>query len=97
MIDPAPSPARSERLRIALIVYSLAALLVMPLSLFWALLSVMASTTTTNMGFVNAYIVANAAFCGWSASWEAGSRSSCGAIGSAGSCWPRPLSRWSSA
>ena len=62
MTDQAPPPARSSRLRITLIVYSLAAILVIPLSLFWAMLSIMASTTTTNVGFVNAYILANAAF-----------------------------------
>ena len=62
MTDQAPTPARSSRLRIALIAYSVAAFVVVPLSLFWAVLSIMASTTTTNTEFVNVYILANAAF-----------------------------------
>ena len=54
MTDQAPTPARSSRLRIALIAYSVAAFVVIPLSLFWAVLSIMASTTTTNTEFVSA-------------------------------------------
>ena len=64
MTVDAPSPVRSPRLRTALIIYCLAAFVVVPLTLFWAMMSAMASTTTTNTGFANAYVLVNIAFPG---------------------------------
>ena len=52
-------PPRSQPLKIFLILDSLFTLVAAPLALFWGMMSVMASTTTTNADWANAYALVN--------------------------------------
>lgn len=62
MTDTSPALApRSQPLKIWLIVATLAAIVTVPLSLFWAGMSAMSSTTTTDAGWVELYVIVNLA------------------------------------
>lgn len=54
-------PSRSGALKGLLILDTIATILLAPLALFWAGISVMSSTTTTDTAFVNLYIWVNLA------------------------------------
>lgn len=56
-----PTPSRSSGLKAWLIAASAIAVVTVPLTAFWAMFSVMSSTTTDNMAFVNTYVLVNAA------------------------------------
>lgn len=56
-----PPRPRSGRLKIMLILDSLATLVLAPLALFWAMMSAMSTTTTTDMEFANTYVLVNLA------------------------------------
>lgn len=55
----APAPARSRKLKLLLILDTAASALLIPLALFWGLMSGMATTTTSNTAFANAYVLIN--------------------------------------
>lgn len=52
-------PPRSAVLKVFLILDSLFTLVAAPLALFWGMMSVMASTTTQNAAWANAYALVN--------------------------------------
>jgi hypothetical protein len=56
--DQRPSP-RNPALKVFLILDSLFTLVAAPLALFWGVMSVMASTTTTNTGWADIYALVN--------------------------------------
>lgn len=58
----APDPIRPPRdrtLKMLLILDSIGTLFLAPLALFWGMMSVMASTTTTNAAWANTYALVN--------------------------------------
>lgn len=55
----APAPARSRKLKLLLILDTAASVLLIPLALFWGLMSGMSTTTTSNAAFANAYVLIN--------------------------------------
>lgn len=52
-------PPRSQALKVFLILDSLFTVVAAPLALFWGVMSVMASTTTTNTAWADAYALVN--------------------------------------
>lgn len=55
----APAPARNRKLKLLLILDTAASVLLIPLALFWGLMSGMATTTTSNAAFANTYALIN--------------------------------------
>ena len=52
-------PPRSRRLKLLLILDTLGSLILIPLAIFWGMMSVMASTTTQDAAWANAYALVN--------------------------------------
>lgn len=52
-------PERSRKLKLLLILDTVASLLLSPLALFWGVMSAMSTTTTSDADFANTYVLIN--------------------------------------